>query len=72
MDQVSFPRMDLTAPCLRASAGNVVALTFSFVFPGPVCSTWLWCDGARQRGLRARASLTHFRERYVRATAARD
>ena len=66
MDQVSFLAwIDPSLPAGEDGADNVVALTFSFVFPDLFYLGFLAVDGrTRSAGYGSRI-LTHFRERYA-------
>lgn len=65
-DEVSFLAwIDPSLPAGEDGAGNVVALTFSFVFPDLFYLGFLAVDGrTRSAGYGSRI-LTHFRERYA-------
>ena len=65
MDQVSFLAwIDPSLPAGEDGAGNVVALTFSFVFPDLFYLGFLAVDGRTRSAGYGTRILTYFRERY--------
>ena len=65
MDQVSFLAwIDPSLPAGEDGAGNMIALTFSFVFPDLFYLGFLAVDGRTRSAGYGTRILTYFRERY--------